>query len=326
MLEQLGWTVNWDKSSLTPSLCKFFIGYMIDNSKDGTLIKTPKDRIMKLRKDIKRVLSTCIASARSLARVAGQCVSMYKCVLPAKLLLRNLYRLLNNRQSWQDTLHIDTDTVKDLQWWYESLTSWNGFLVDNSEIECQIVTDASSTGWGAWIPGKNAQGFWNHRMSNKHSNFRELFVVLMGLQSFKKNLAGKTVQVLSGNVTTVAFIQQMGGSQKELDLIARDIHVLVYIKRQVRIRQDELESRSATKSQFHIRVDVTSKPISVDRTTLGTSSNRSFCINFNNSAGDVQLDVLGPVYIGSRCVRTKRLVQFKQLCERPVCITQQCLI
>ena len=106
MLDTLGWAVNWEKSSFTPTLCKVFIGFLIDNTGEKTVIRIPKDKIRKLRSD-KHILSRGIATARALARVAGQCVSMYKSVFASKLLLCNLYRLLSTRQSWRDLLHID---------------------------------------------------------------------------------------------------------------------------------------------------------------------------------------------------------------------------
>ena len=46
-------------------------------------------------------------------------------------------------------------------------------------IDVQLVMGASQCDWGAWIPGKEAQGLWNERMSMKSSNYRELFAVLM---------------------------------------------------------------------------------------------------------------------------------------------------
>ena len=74
VLDTLGLTINWEKSSLDPTLCKNFIVYLIDNRSEKTIIKIPKDRIRKVRKDI---LTRGVATARALARVAGQFVSMY---------------------------------------------------------------------------------------------------------------------------------------------------------------------------------------------------------------------------------------------------------
>ena len=59
----------------------------------------------------------------------------------------------------------------------------------------------------------------------KSSNDRELFAVLMDILSFKEQLKGQQVQVLSDNVTTVAMINVMGDSYVQLDMEARSIHI-----------------------------------------------------------------------------------------------------
>lgn len=224
LLEDLGWVVNVKKSSLEPSLKKEFIGYLIDNSGDKTVIKIPQCRITKLRKDISRCLKKGRVSARGLARIGGQCISMYKCIFPAKLQLRSLYRLLRSKESWSDILYLDNSTIEDLVWWHTSLAKWNGLVLQDNQIDIQMKTDASSIAWGAWIPGHQAQGFWNKRMSYQHSNYREMSAVWLGLISLKQFLMNKTVQVLSDNVTTVAFINNMGGPSQPLNEIARLIH------------------------------------------------------------------------------------------------------
>ena len=225
-LKELGWLVNFEKSSLEPEQLKEFIGYLIDNTGEKTIIKIPRNRITRLRKDITRCLKKETVSARALARIGGQCVSMYKCVFPAKLQLRNLYRLLASKKSWSDTLLLDIGTKDDLNWWKSSLSEWNGLVVQEHPIDIQLTTDASSIAWGAWIPGQSAQGFWTKDMSYQSSNYRELSAVWLGLLSLRKFLQDKTIQICSDNVTTIAFINHMGGSCKELDMIARHIHQL----------------------------------------------------------------------------------------------------
>ena len=223
-LENLGWKVNFEKSSLEPTLVKEYIGYLIDNTGEKPVIKIPRKRITKVRRDIQRCLTKGRVSARGLARLGGQCISMYKCIFPAKLQLRNLYRLLATKSSWSDILILDNSTIDDLNWWYSSLSTWNGLVVQETQIDIQMTTDASSIAWGAWIPGHEAQGFWNKDMSYRHSNYRELLAVWLGLISLREFLKNKTVQICSDNITTVAFINHMGGSTKELDMIARQIH------------------------------------------------------------------------------------------------------
>ena len=64
-----------------------------------------------------------------------------------------------------------------------SLHEWNGFIITDNQIQCQMVTYMSSIDCGAWTSGENAQGHWNRRLSNKHFNHRDFFAVLMGLKS-----------------------------------------------------------------------------------------------------------------------------------------------
>ena len=87
-----------------------------------------------------------------------------------------------------------------------------------------MTTDASNTAWGAWIPKHQAQGFWNKRMSYLHSNCRELYAVWLGLISLKPFLENKTMQILSDNITTIAFINKQGGSTQQLDDIVKLVH------------------------------------------------------------------------------------------------------
>ena len=108
-IEKLGYFINYPKSVLEPTTCVKFIGYIIDTvkEKDTVWLSIPKDRIRKLKADIRRILKQGRVSARALARVTGQIISMSKVFLPAKLLLRNIYRLMNTKSSWQDILVLD---------------------------------------------------------------------------------------------------------------------------------------------------------------------------------------------------------------------------
>ena len=119
-----------------------------------------------------------------------------------KLLLRNLYRLLASRSSWQDVLNFDDSTIKDLQWWYHAVSSWNGKAYClKTRDPVQIATDASGEAWGGLIVGSDyeAQGAWDHYLSSKSSNYREITAVLMTLISFLPIIKGKSIQILSDN-------------------------------------------------------------------------------------------------------------------------------
>ena len=182
-LRKLGWVINMQKSSLDPSMTKTFIGYKITTGDTPTLM-VPNERLHKLRKDLKRVLAHSQIKARLLARIAGQCVSMAKAIMPAKLLLRNAYQLLASKVTWEDILIIDPATQSDLEWWEQALFNWNGCPIQTGPIDLQMETDASMTGWGAVCMNQEAAGFLNSHMSSMPSNYRELMAVFMALKSF----------------------------------------------------------------------------------------------------------------------------------------------
>jgi hypothetical protein len=165
LLKDLGFIVNRDKCSLQPEQSKQYIGYVISthNEDHKVWIRIPGSRIRAVKKDIRRILRKGSCTARMLVRVAGQCIAMSKAILPAKLLLRNLYRLLQSRCSWQHVLLLDRHTVSDLNWWLCALDTWNGMAVQTRTIDTQLVTDASSFAWGAVCQGMEAQGSWNNR-------------------------------------------------------------------------------------------------------------------------------------------------------------------
>ena len=225
VLADLGFTINTEKSSLTPSCSQVHIGYRIstDNPDNQVWISIPKERIRQLRHDINRLLNKGQGTARALARIAGQCVSMALAIIPAKLLIRNLYRLLQSRSSWQDILVLDPGTKSDLLWWTSALKYWNGAAAPRRSIDLQVTSDASAVAWGGHCNNQEAQGFWTPDVTRQSSNYRELMAILLCLLTFLDFLRCKSVQFLSDNVTAVAYVNFQGGPSPELTRIAQTI-------------------------------------------------------------------------------------------------------
>ena len=222
VFEELGWRLNYDKCQLQPRCECLFVGFLISTMGKYPWIKVMPEKIRKLRRSINSCLDSNIVTARYLARIIGQCIAMAKAILPGKLLLRNCYKDLRQKTSWDSTIHLSEASKKDLIWWRDAVRSWNGAPICNKSIDLQIATDASHLGWGAVIQGTDIQasGAWNKHVSYRHSNYRELLAVLMAVQSFRKEIKGNTtkkhVQILSDNITTVAYINKMGGSSTDL--------------------------------------------------------------------------------------------------------------
>ena len=225
-LTDLGWSINWEKSSVNPAKQCVFVGFMVHSTgKDGPWIQVLQEKVRKLKSLIRRTLNAMSVSARQLAKVVGQCIAMMRAVIPAKLLLRNVYRNLASRESWHSHLILDKHARRDLNWWLNAINQWNGAPLLAKQPEIQIECDASASGWGACVPSlnKEASGTWNKQISFKHSNYRELLTILLAVQSFKEDLKGKSVQVLSDNVTAVAYVNHFGGRVGEFNSIVEAI-------------------------------------------------------------------------------------------------------
>ncbi|GFN95919.1 reverse transcriptase [Plakobranchus ocellatus] len=87
---------------------------------------------------------------------------------------------------------------------------------------------------GSNIRWARGSGFWDIDMSMKSSNFREMSAVYLSLMSLLPNIKNKTIQILSDNITTVAYICFQGGPSGELTNIASKIWTLA-IKNNVQI-------------------------------------------------------------------------------------------
>ena len=220
-LQKLGWQINYEKSILEANQYIEYLGLIIENVDGIPMLRVPKCKISKIKKDINRILRAKTVSARVLAKITGQCLFVSKAVLPGKLMLRNVYRLLKERNTWETQLDISEPAKQDLLWWVNCLEKWNGRAILTTDIDGQLITDASHIGWGGHYGPHETQGCWDPSMARQHSNVREITAVLLSLKAFRPLLSGKSIQILSDNVTTVAYINHMGGPIGQLTDIAK---------------------------------------------------------------------------------------------------------
>lgn len=224
-LTDLGVTINYEKSTLVHSTSLEYIGYIIstENDRKSPGISVPKKRLQALRHDIARLLKRGRCTARTLAKIAGRCVAMSLAIVPGKLLLRGVYSLLRSRESWESVLYLDHAATSDLQWWFHAAAQWNGRFSYRVPPEIQVFTDASSWGWGAVCGSLEAAGYWNKRLSWRSSNYRELMAVLLAVITFKEQLKNRSVEIMTDNIVTMAYINGQGGPSLELSQVAKAI-------------------------------------------------------------------------------------------------------
>ena len=100
-----GWIVNLEKSHLTPSRTGKWLGTIID-TRDATFT-VPAEKIEKLIKLIKTILSQTFCSAKQLSRVEGQLGAMHLSLGPiVRPFSRSLYALIEGRKTWYELIQL----------------------------------------------------------------------------------------------------------------------------------------------------------------------------------------------------------------------------
>ena len=118
-----------EKCDLTQTCKTTFVGFDITSDGDrGPWIKVLPLKIHKLKRSIIALLHNHDkgVTARSVARVTGQCIAMTKAIVPGKLLLRNVYCVIASRVNWDSIVVLTKPALKDLKWWLDALSTWNG--------------------------------------------------------------------------------------------------------------------------------------------------------------------------------------------------------
>ena len=95
-------------------------------------------------------------------------------------------------------------------------------------MDLHVVTDASDSGCGGVCNGKAAAGPWTKPVRAKSINFWELLVVFLTIKTFVNNLQNKCIQVISDNITTVTYLNHLGGNIKDLSDLTKAIFNLAY--------------------------------------------------------------------------------------------------
>ncbi len=144
------------------------------------------------------------------AAVAGHCVSLACAVLPACLLLCNLYQDISRRSSWNNQIPLSKATINDLEEWQVGLAQWNSHMATTQPFNIALETDASLSGWGAALKGLTATsaGWWQKQ--GHHINELELKAILKALHALAPLLQHKSVLICCDNITAVAYINHLG--------------------------------------------------------------------------------------------------------------------
>ena len=231
LLINLGFSINWNKSHLTPSQNICHLGY-IWNSRNCT-INLPGCKLSK----IKSLASKCLSSAqtvRTYSALLGLLVSSANAFRYAALYYRKFQLCfidaIKSCHDWDDIWPLSSEALIDLLWWQNcslDMITPVTFLLPKTDLV--LFTDASLIGWGASISsGVYTSGKWSSSDSKLHINFLELKAIFLALKEFLPLLTNKNLSIRCDNSTAIAYFNKIGGTHsKTLCLLALRIWSMI---------------------------------------------------------------------------------------------------
>jgi hypothetical protein len=222
-LFNIGFLVSVKKCCWEPQQIQQFLGFVIDTK--AIEIRLPKDKILKIRKDMTIVLRRSHLSIRKLAAIAGLLQSTTTAMFPARhhtwQLVSQVHEGLNDprnpHHSWDWTVTISEASKQCAQWWLTELEGWNGRSMAKEQPDLTLEADASDFGWGYAvhdpITGKPfGQGKWTCQDRSMSINWRELEAVVHALDENAVSWSGKNCPGPVGQRDNLCLDQQTGQS------------------------------------------------------------------------------------------------------------------
>ena len=110
-------------------------------------------------------------SSHSVRELAGTLSTTHQAVLPAPFYLPASTTVGN---SVPQTITVDSGAKKDLEWWTQHLSNWNGQNIQPMITGTLIETYVSKLGWRAQLRRDKDRGHWSPQAQELHINCLEI--------------------------------------------------------------------------------------------------------------------------------------------------------
>ena len=254
-LENAGFTLNEEKTHLYPSQIAEWLGFSIDTV--SFKLAVPERKLEKFFEAARKEANCHRTTARNVAKVAGQIVSMGPGIGPlSRLFTRKMYKFVDATPSWDARVPVDDAVQGEVRFWLENLDKVNGYQIKHTHAFTRIVySDASEHGYGGFIAQRLgnviAQGSFTRQEAGTSSTYRELLAVKQVLLSLVHQLKHESVLWHSDNCN-VARILEVGSPKDHLQELALQIFS-IRVKHDIKIipcwipREENEEADSLSK-------------------------------------------------------------------------------
>ena len=235
LLKSLGFTINEEKSSVTPATQITHLGFVIDSS--TYTISLPSQKIARIENECTQLLTVKRITIRRFSKLIGLFVSSFLAVQHAQLHTRYLeiykIRYLHKLQSYDRVIYLTQKVRSEIKWWRDNVSTHNGRSISDiigfNNWQFEIYTDASILGWGATLfqAGKSISqtgGRWLGKEKMRHINFLELRAIQFALFAFQKFISSSSVRIQCDNTTAISYINKFGGCRNgSMNYLSRKI-------------------------------------------------------------------------------------------------------
>ena len=225
LCQELGVRVNLSKSSLDPAQTLDYLGMRLLTC-PLKVFPTPK-RVQKLSSLLLEFVS-CSQQPLSLWRQLLDVMSSLSSIVPgSQLRMHSLQLRLNTAgRLLPDSASVswDDSCLEDLRWWSKESHLSVGLPLGLLQPDQALYTDASDSGWSAFLQDDHLSGLWPQFCLTFSINHRELLAVYYGVQGFLPVLRGHSVSLFADNTTALSHLWKQGGTHSTtLNSVAQSI-------------------------------------------------------------------------------------------------------
>ena len=76
---------------------------------------------------------------------------------------------LAQEKHWEESMMLTDECLRDLEWWYKNVDSWNCHFPSNQQISVQMFTDVSDSGWGRGGGGESQWAQFFRSLGSRNS-------------------------------------------------------------------------------------------------------------------------------------------------------------
>eukprot|EP00079_Xenopus_tropicalis_P032144 XP_017945915.1 PREDICTED: uncharacterized protein LOC101734340 [Xenopus tropicalis] len=213
-LQEFGWTINRQKSSLVPSQRMPFLGFLFDTLQGKVLL--PEEKTHRLISSVQDLQTTHKPSIRHCMKVLGMMVSSTEAVRFAQFHIRPLQRNIisewKRHECLSHRINLDVRAWRSLEWWTMPAHLSQGRSIEEPTWQV-ITTDASLSGWGATFQTQIAQGLWSESEKKLPINILEIRAIFQAVLHWENQLTDRDIRIQSDNATAVAYLNRQGGTK-----------------------------------------------------------------------------------------------------------------